>query len=71
MSAARPRRRSREIHEGLEGHGEYEFLEWLETLRENRIEVNDLRIEVDEWLIWLDRCFDSREANERPPTLEL
>ena len=37
----------------LEEHGEYEFLEWLETLRENRSKVNELRVGVNEWLIWL------------------
>jgi hypothetical protein len=54
-----------------EEHGEFEFFEWLETLCENRIEVNDLRVEVDEWLIWLDRCFDRRAANERLRALAL
>jgi hypothetical protein len=53
----------------LEEHGEYEFLEWLETLRENRIDLNDLRVEADEWLFWLDRRFDRRAANERLQTL--
>jgi Plasmid pRiA4b ORF-3-like protein len=49
----------------LEEHGEYEFLEWRETLRENRSEVNELRVGVNEWLIWLDRRFDRRAANAR------
>ena len=53
----------------LEVHGEHEFLEWIETLRGSQIEVNDLRAEVDEWLIWLDRCFDRCAANERLQTL--
>jgi hypothetical protein len=53
----------------LDEHGEYKFLEWLETLRENWLEVNDLRVEVAEWLIWLDRCFDRQAANERLQTL--
>ena len=53
----------------LEEHGEYEVLEWLETLRENRIEVNELCVQADEWLTWLDRCFDRRAANERLQTL--
>ena len=53
----------------LEVHSEHEFLEWIETLRGSQIEVNDLRVEVDEWLIWLDRCFDRRAANERLQTL--
>lgn len=53
----------------LENHGEYEFLEWLETLRENRIDLNDLRVEADKWLFWLDRSFDRRAANERLQTL--
>ena len=44
----------------LEVHGEHEFLEWIETLREGQIDVNDLRVEADEWLIWLDRSFDRR-----------
>jgi hypothetical protein len=49
----------------LEVHGEHEFLEWIETLRKGQIDVNDLRVEADEWLIWLDRRFDRRAANER------
>jgi len=53
----------------LEVHSEHEFLEWIETLRGSQIEVNDLRVEVDEWLIWLDRCFDRCAANERLQTL--
>ncbi|AUT76513.1 plasmid pRiA4b ORF-3 family protein [Paraburkholderia hospita] len=53
----------------LEVHGEHEFLEWIETLREGQIAVNDLRVEDDEWLIWLDRRFDRRTANERLLTL--
>ncbi|EUC12595.1 hypothetical protein [Paraburkholderia hospita] len=53
----------------LEEHSEYEFLEWLETLLENRIELNDLRVEADEWLFWLDRRFDRWAANERLQTL--
>ncbi|WP_201700356.1 IS1096 element passenger TnpR family protein [Paraburkholderia hiiakae] len=53
----------------LEVHGEHEFFEWIETLREGQIDVNDLRVEADEWLIWLDRCFDRRAANERLQTL--
>ena len=53
----------------LEVHGEHEFLEWIETLREGQIDVNDLRVEADEWLIWLDRSFDRRAANKRLQTL--
>ena len=53
----------------LEVHGEHEFLEWIETLREGQIDVGDLRVEADEWLIWLDRRFDRRAANERLRTL--
>ncbi|MDN7182229.1 hypothetical protein M0D69_30280 [Caballeronia sp. SEWSISQ10-4 2] len=53
----------------LEVHSEHEFLEWIETLRGSQIEVNDLRVEVDEWLIWLDWCFDRCAANERLQTL--
>ncbi|MEX3967774.1 plasmid pRiA4b ORF-3 family protein [Paraburkholderia sp. EG286B] len=49
----------------LEVHGEHEFLEWIETLREGQIDVNDLRVEADEWLMWLDRGFDRRATNER------
>ncbi|MFD1557346.1 hypothetical protein ACFSHT_17255 [Paraburkholderia silviterrae] len=49
----------------LEIHGKHVFLEWIETLREGQIDVDDLRAEADEWLIWLDRCFDRRAANER------
>ncbi|EIM93702.1 hypothetical protein WQE_48218 [Paraburkholderia hospita] len=55
----------------LEVHSEFEFFEWLETLRENPIEVNHLRVEADEWLFWLDRRFDWRAANERLHTLAL
>ena len=55
----------------LEEHGEFEFFEWLETLRENPIEMNTLRVEADEWLFWLDRRFDRRAANERLHTLAL
>ena len=54
-----------------EEHGEFEFFEWLETLRDNPIEVNHLRVEADEWLFWLDRRFDRRAANERLHTLAL
>ncbi|HKR43258.1 MAG TPA: plasmid pRiA4b ORF-3 family protein [Paraburkholderia sp.] len=53
----------------MEVHGEYEFLEWIETLREGQIDMCDLRIEADEWLIWLDGRFDRRAANERLQTL--
>lgn len=31
--------------------------------------MDNLRIEADEWLIWLDRRFDCRVANERLQTL--
>lgn len=31
--------------------------------------MDNLRIEADEWLIWLDRRFDRRVANERLQTL--
>ncbi|WP_430231436.1 hypothetical protein [Paraburkholderia tropica] len=53
----------------LEVHGEHVFLEWIQTLRKGPIDLNDLRIEVDEWLIWLNRGFDRRAANERMQTL--
>jgi hypothetical protein len=53
----------------LEVHGEHEFLEWIQTLREVQIDLNDLRVEVDEWLIWLARGFDRRAANELLQTL--
>jgi hypothetical protein len=53
----------------MEVHGEYEFLEWIETLREGQIDMDDLCIEADEWLIWLDGRFDRRAANERLQTL--
>jgi len=36
---------------------------------EGQIDVGDLRVEADEWLIWLDRRFDRRAANERLRTL--
>ncbi|QBR04197.1 hypothetical protein E1956_44510 (plasmid) [Paraburkholderia pallida] len=49
----------------LEVHGEHEFLERIETLREGQIDVNVLHVEADEWLIWLDRGFDRRAADER------
>ena len=35
----------------LENHGEHQFLAWPEALRDNCMEVNDLRVEVDEWLL--------------------
>jgi hypothetical protein len=41
----------------LEVHGEHEFLDWIETLRECQIDLNDLRVEVDEWLVWLEWGF--------------
>lgn len=44
---------------------EYEFLDWLGSLREGPIVLDDLRDEVDQWLVWLDRRFDRRTANER------
>lgn len=49
-------------------HGEHEFLEWIETLREGEIAVNDLRVEAYEWHVWVDRRFDLRAAHvaQRP-----
>ncbi|NUA31298.1 plasmid pRiA4b ORF-3 family protein [Cupriavidus basilensis] len=50
---------------------EYEFLDWLESLREGTIVLDELRDEVDQWLVrlvrlvWLDRRFDRRTANDR------
>jgi hypothetical protein len=55
--------------------GEREFLERIETLRGGQIDLSDLRVEADEWLIslisltWLDRHFDRPAANERLQTL--
>ncbi len=33
-------------------------MEWLESLRERPIELDELRNEVDQWLTWLDRRFN-------------
>jgi hypothetical protein len=49
----------------LQTHGGHDFLEWLEALRDNCTKANGLCAEVDEWLVWLDRCFDRPAANER------
>ncbi|WP_396022908.1 hypothetical protein [Cupriavidus pinatubonensis] len=35
--------------EAREEHSEYEFLDWLESLREGPIALEDLRDEVDGW----------------------
>jgi hypothetical protein len=44
---------------------EWEFIEWLESLRERPIERDELRDEVDQWLTWLDRRFDRQIVNDR------
>ncbi len=44
---------------------EYEFLDWLESLREGPVVLEDLRDEVDRWLTWLDRRFDRQIVNDR------
>lgn len=44
---------------------EWEFMEWLESLRERPIELDELRDEVDQWLTWLDRRFDRQIVNDR------
>ena len=49
---------------------EYEFLDWLESLREEPIVLEDLRDEVDRWLTWLDRRFDRQIVNDRLRELE-
>ncbi|MCY0854004.1 plasmid pRiA4b ORF-3 family protein [Cupriavidus sp. D39] len=51
--------------ESKEERSEYEFLEWIESLREGPIVLDELRDEVDKWLVWLDRRFDRRTANDR------
>ncbi len=45
--------------------GEYEFLDWIESLREGPIVLEDLRDEVDQWLTWPDRRFDRQIFNDR------
>ncbi len=50
--------------------GEYEFLDWLESLREGPIVLEDLRDEVDRWLTWLDRRFDRQTVNDQLQELE-
>ncbi|MCY0853251.1 hypothetical protein [Cupriavidus sp. D39] len=51
--------------EAWDERSEYEFLEWLESPREGPIVLDHLRDEVDQWLVWLDRHFDRRTANDR------
>lgn len=48
-----------------EGWNEWEFMEWLESLRERPIELDELRDEVDQWVTWLDRRFDRQVVNDR------
>ncbi|KDP85191.1 hypothetical protein CF70_015130 [Cupriavidus sp. SK-3] len=62
---ARGHRRDRGVSGSKEERSEYEFVEWIESLREGPIVVDELRDEVDEWLVWLDRRFDRRTANDR------
>ncbi|WP_349604957.1 plasmid pRiA4b ORF-3 family protein [Cupriavidus sp. DF5525] len=54
-----------EYLEVRESRSEWEFMEWLESLRERSIELNELRDEVDQWLTWLDRRFDRQIVNDR------
>ncbi|WP_454753732.1 plasmid pRiA4b ORF-3 family protein [Cupriavidus necator] len=54
-----------EYLEVRESRSEWEFMEWLESLRERPIELNELRDEVDQWLTWLDRRFDRQIVNDR------
>ncbi|WP_167284735.1 hypothetical protein [Paraburkholderia sp. Cy-641] len=49
----------------LEVRGEHAFFRWIETLLGGQIDVNDLRVEADEWQVWLERGFDWCAANER------
>lgn len=49
---------------------EWEFMEWLESLRERDIELDELRDEVDKWLNWLDRRFDRQIVNDRLQQLQ-
>ena len=51
--------------EAGEERGEWEFLEWLDSLRERPIELDELSDEVDQWLTWLDRSFDRQIVNDR------
>jgi len=51
--------------EARDERSEYEFLDWLESLREGPIALEDLRDEVDGWLTWLDRRFDRQTVNDR------
>ena len=56
--------------EAKDERSEYEFLDWLESLREGPIVLDELRDEVDQWLVWLDRHFDRRTANDRLPQIQ-
>ena len=47
-----------------------EFMEWLESLCERPIELDELRDEVNQWLTWLDRRFDRQIVNDRLRNLE-
>ncbi|CAG2160853.1 plasmid pRiA4b ORF-3 family protein [Cupriavidus numazuensis] len=51
--------------EARDEHSEYEFLDWIESLRERPVVLEDLRDEVDRWLTWLDRRFDRQTVNDR------
>ncbi len=48
-----------------EGWNEWEFMEWIESLRERSIDLDELRDEVDQWVTWLDRRFDRKVVNDR------
>jgi len=51
--------------EARDEHNEYQFLDWIESLREGPIVLEDLRDQVDRWLTWLDRRFDRQIVNDR------
>ena len=56
--------------EARDERSEYEFLDWLESLCEGPIVLEDLRDEVDRQLTWLDRRFDRQIVNDRLRHLE-
>ncbi|QYY34307.1 hypothetical protein K2O51_33645 (plasmid) [Cupriavidus pinatubonensis] len=39
--------------------------DWIESLREGPVVLEDLRGQVDRWLTWLDRRFDRQIVNDR------
>ncbi|MGH8786540.1 MAG: plasmid pRiA4b ORF-3 family protein [Cupriavidus necator] len=54
-----------EYLEVRESRSEWEFMEWLESLRERPIKLDKLRDEVDQRVTWLDRRFDRKVVNDR------